>query len=64
MPVIDVESGEKIGELADVINLGASDLYEIKTSNGKKLIPAVPEFIKEVDTEHGIFVSLIEGLLD
>lgn len=64
LPVIDVESGEKIGELADVINLGASDLYEIKTSNGKKLIPAVPEFIKEVDTEHGIFVSLIEGLLD
>lgn len=64
LPVIDIENGEKIGELTDVINLGASDLYEIKTSNGNKLIPAVPEFIKEVDTERGIFVSLIEGLLD
>lgn len=64
LPVINVENGEKIGELCDVVNLGASDLYEIKTANGKKLIPAVDEFIKEVDTERGIFVSLIEGLLD
>ena len=64
LDVIDLESGEKIGTLSDVLNLGASDLYEIKTANGKKLIPAVPEFIKEVDLEKGIFVSLIEGILD
>ena len=64
LDVIDLASGEKIGTLSDVLNLGASDLYEIKTANGKKLIPAVPEFIKEVDLEKGIFVSLIEGMLD
>ena len=62
--IIDLESGEKLGTLSDVLNLGASDLYEIKTENGKKLIPAVPEFIKEIDLEKGIFVSLIEGMLD
>ena len=64
LDVIDLESGEKIGTLSDVLNLGASDLYEINTKNGKKLIPAVPEFIKEIDLENGIFVSLIEGMLD
>ncbi len=64
LDVIDLASGEKIGTLLDVLNLGASDLYEINTKNGKKLIPAVPEFIKEVDLEKGIFVSLIEGMLD
>lgn len=64
LDVIDIESGEKIGTLSDVFNLGASDLYEIDTKNGKKLIPAVDEFIKEVDTEKGIYVSLIEGMLD
>ena len=64
LSVIDLESGEKIGTLSDVLNLGASDLYEIKTENGQKLIPAVPEFVKEVDLERGIFVSLIEGMLD
>ena len=64
LPVIDLESGKELGELTDVLNLGASDLYEIKTEGGKKLIPAVPEFIKEIDLERGIFVSLIEGMLD
>ncbi len=64
LPVIDLESGEEIGKLSDVLNLGASDLYEINTKSGKKLIPAVPEFIKEIDLERGIFVSLIEGMLD
>lgn len=64
LDVIDISNGEKIGTLSDVLNLGASDLYEINTKNGKKLIPAVDEFIKEIDLEKGIFVSLIEGLLD
>ena len=64
LPVIDLESGEELGRLTDVLNLGASDLYELQTKNGKKLIPAVPEFIKEVDLERGVFVSLIEGMLD
>ena len=64
LPVFDLASGEKIGTLSDVLNLGASDLYEIDTKNGKKLIPAVDEFIKEIDLEKGIFVSLIEGMLD
>ena len=64
LPVIDLESGEEIGKLVDVLNLGASDLYEIKTSSGNKLIPAVPEFIKEIDLDKGIFVALIEGMLD
>ena len=64
LDVIDIATGEKLGTLADVLNLGASDLYEIKTPSGKKLIPAVPEFIKEIDLDKGIFVALIEGMLD
>ena len=64
LDVIDIETGKKIGTLSDVLNLGASDLYEIKTPAGKKLIPAVPEFIKEIDLDKGIFVALIEGMLD
>lgn len=64
LPVIDLESGKTIGKLTDVINLGASDLYEVETESGKHLIPAVPEFVKEIDLERGIFVSLIEGMLD
>ena len=64
LPVIDHDTGDVIGTLCDVLNLGASDIYTVKTENGEKMIPAVPEFIKKVDTENGIFVSLIEGMLD
>lgn len=64
LPVIDLASGETLGVVTDVLNLGASDLYELDTRAGKRLIPAVPEFIKEIDLERGIYVSLIEGMLD
>lgn len=64
LPIIDELSGEKLGVLSDVINLGASDIYVVKTESGEGMIPAVPEFIKRVDTESGIYVALIEGMLD
>ena len=64
LPIIDNETGDVLGTLCDVINLGASDIYTVKTDKGERMIPAVPEFIKNVDTERGIFVSLIEGMLD
>ena len=65
LDVIDSEDNSIIyGTLSDVINYGASDLYEIDTQTGKKLIPAVPEFVKNIDTEKGIFISPIEGMFD
>lgn len=64
LPVIDAESGRVYGTLAGVINTGASDIYEIDTEDGQKMMPAVAEFVKQVDTEKGIFVSVIPGMLD
>lgn len=62
LPVIDAESGVTYGVLDDVINTGASDIYVIKTADGERMMPAVPEFVKEIDLERGIFVSPIEGM--
>lgn len=58
--------GEKIGELSDVIKGAAQDLYEVRNDEGKKfLIPAVNEFVKDINLDERIIeVSLIEGLLD
>lgn len=64
LPVIDEATGDVLGTLSEVTNLGASDIYVIKTERGQGMIPAVPEFIKRVDTESGIYVALIEGMLD
>ncbi len=64
LPVIDADSGIEYGKVSDVFNTGASDIYTVKTPNGERMIPAVPEFIIEIDTERGIFVRPIEGMFD
>jgi len=62
LSVIDIDSGEKYGEVTDVINTGSSDIYVIKTGNGEAMMPAVDEFVKEIDLDKGIYVRPIEGM--
>ena len=64
LPVIDASSGIEYGRIADVINRGASDIYVIRTADGERMMPAVAEFVKQIDMEKGIFVSPIEGMFD
>lgn len=63
LPVKDAESGKVYGTLSDVINRGASDIYVVKTDDGEKMMPAVKEFVKSIDTTDGIFVTPIPGML-
>ncbi len=62
--VIDAENGKIYGKIKDIINRGASDIYVVETINGERMIPAVDEFILNVDIERGVFVKTIPGLLD
>lgn len=62
LPVIDVDSGVEYGKISDVMNTGASDIYVINTPNGEAMMPAVKEFVKEIDLEKGIFIKPIEGM--
>lgn len=62
LKVYDAESGKLYGTLTDVMNRGASDVYEIKTATGEVLMPAVDEFVREIDLEKGIFITPIEGM--
>ena len=57
--------GGHIGTLSDVIQGSAHDLYEVTLADGRKvLIPAVGEFILNIDMEKKrIDVKLIEGLI-
>ena len=60
--MIDADSGEEYGKITDVINAGASDIYVIATPAGEAMMPAVAEFVKEIDLQRGIFVKPIEGM--
>lgn len=64
LSVYEVGADIKYGTLSDVISGAASDLYEITNECGKFLIPVVPEFVKEIDPERGIFIKAIEGMFE
>ncbi len=63
LDVIDNTSGRVYGQVTDVINRGASDIYVVSTPSGERMMPAVKEFVKKTDLEKGIFVETIPGLL-
>ncbi len=56
------EEGSEIGKIKDVLTLPASDVYVIHGEK-KYMIPAVKEFVKEINVEEGfVRVHLIEGM--
>lgn len=59
------EAGDEIGILTDVLETGANDVYVIIAPDGQEiLIPAIPEVIKQVDTEkHVVTINPLDGLL-
>lgn len=65
--IIDMEvvtaEGEKIGKVCDVFTTAAHDIYVVQDGENEIMIPAVDEFVKEVNFEKKIItVNLIEGM--
>ena len=60
------EDGELLGEVTDVIQNTAQDIFQVKCTWGKTvLIPKVDEYVREIDgSNRRITVHLQEGLLD
>lgn len=60
------EKGEYVGEVINVLEYPANDVYEVKgpLSPNPVLIPAVEDFIREIDLENQrLTINLIEGLI-
>ena len=64
LPVIDIDTGRVYGTLASVSDGVRAKLYTVKTESGEVILPGVPEFIKEIDIERGIFIHTIPGFFD
>ncbi|MEZ4600135.1 MAG: ribosome maturation factor RimM [Syntrophotaleaceae bacterium] len=63
LTAIDRQLGE-LGVLEDLFQTGAHDIYVVQGPYGEVMIPAVPQFIVEVDEEQGrILFDLPEGLV-
>ena len=64
--VVNAETEETLGEIADVLQNSAQDIYQIKTEGGKEiLVPAVGDFVEEVNIEEKLVrINVIPGLID
>lgn len=59
------DEGKTLGEVQDVLQTGANDVYVVKTTDGKEvLLPAIKECVLNVDmNERVMSVHIMEGLL-
>ena len=64
--VLDGRTGGKLGVIKEVLQGAAQDVYVITLLSGKEaMIPAVAEFVKQVDMEaRTVTVELIPGFID
>lgn len=66
LDVYDADTFLYYGALTQVMRTGANDVYQITAQDHKNyLIPAVPEFILEIDLEKGkMLIRPIKGIFD
>ena len=64
LPVFHAESGDSLGEIAEVNDIAGRRIYSIKYQGKEVLVPDVPEFIKEISEDRGMAIMPIPGLFD
>lgn len=64
LPVKDADTGVLYGTLTDVTSNGPQELFEIKTENGLRYVPAVKQFVKRIELSEAVFITPIPGLLE
>jgi len=63
--VYDLRQARELGILRDVLHLPAGDIYVVKSETGECMIPARPEFLKQIDPGMRVItVSTIRGMAD
>ena len=66
LPVYDADSGQLYGKVDEILQNGSTDVYSIKTEEGKQLLfPAIPEVLIDVDIDgEKIVIRPLPGLFD
>ena len=49
-------AGQYLGEVSDILTTGSNDVYVVKGSGVEFLVPAIADFIREIDVEGGRMV--------
>ncbi len=65
LKVYDADSDKLYGELTDVLQTGANDVYQIKGNDREYLVPAIPDVIISTDIDGGIMkIRPLDGLFE
>lgn len=63
--VVDADTEEEYGKVVDVLNYGSCDIYDTESWGKHTLIPAIPDVIKEINTEYKVIrIKAMKGLFD
>ncbi len=66
LTVKNTATGQVYGEIVDVTETGANDIYHVKSKEGKMCyIPAIPQVVDETNVEGGFMnITPLKGLID
>jgi 16S rRNA processing protein RimM len=58
------ENENRVGELVEILETGANDVYVVRDDSGREiLLPVIPSVILEIDSDRRLIrVHLLEGL--
>lgn len=63
--VFDADTNEKLGEISDVSQTGANDVWHIKKDGKEYLIPSIPDVVINVDIdENKVVIRPLKGIFD
>jgi 16S rRNA processing protein RimM len=63
--VVDIDTEEEYGQVKDVLNYGSCDIYDIESWGKHYLVPAIPDVVKEINTEYKvIYIKKMKGLFN
>ena len=63
LEVLDADTGDRLGQIAEVLTPPSSNVYVVKGGAQDHMIPAVAEFVVETNVDEGYLrVRLIEGM--
>jgi 16S rRNA processing protein RimM len=61
---VETEDGEWLGQVAEVLETGANDVYLVRGPRGEILLPAITDVVRELDMEEKhMVVRLLPGTL-
>ncbi len=62
---VETASGDKVGTIVSILENAANDVYVCRNGEAEYLIPAVDEFIKQIDIPNGVMIiQPIAGMLE